>query len=209
MTIWFEAVLLTVGVILLRLAQRSLLQRRRDVAAMHDRTTGLLAADQWRELAEGELTGTARRCTRMGLLMIEVDQWRRFASDSSDVRDELIRAVGWAMRGQTRPDDLVCRLADARFVLVVADVGPTEVQRIAHRIRGSVAGLSVPIAEGLVTVDGISVSIGAAVYPDDGNCLDDLILTADVLLLAAQQDGPNQIRFTRVVARRDGLDSDC
>jgi GGDEF domain-containing protein len=44
-------------------------------------------------------------------------------------------------------------------------------------------------------VDGISVSIGAAVRPDDGDDIDHLLLAADGALLAAKAAGRDRVRL--------------
>jgi GGDEF domain-containing protein len=46
-----------------------------------------------------------------------------------------------------------------------------------------------------VTVDGISVSIGAAVRPNDGDDIDRLVLAADGALLAAKAAGRDRVRL--------------
>jgi diguanylate cyclase (GGDEF)-like protein len=114
------------------------------------------------------------------------------------VGDQVLRAVADELRSQTRPYDLVGRFGGEEFVILLSGVGTAQVEDIADRIRERISQLRVLVDsphDRPVTVDGISISIGAAVRPNDGDDIDHLLLAADGALLAAKAAGRDRVRL--------------
>jgi predicted signal transduction protein with EAL and GGDEF domain len=55
----------------------------------------------------------------------------------------------------------------------------------------------VPTPDGTLTIDGLSASLGGAVFPHDGNHLLDVLAVADTALYAAKRAGRNAVRMGR------------
>jgi diguanylate cyclase (GGDEF)-like protein len=68
---------------------------------------------------------------------------------------------------------------------------------VAERIRKRVACLTVPVGtpDGVLTVRGLSVSVGGAAVPTDGTSLEQVLNAADASLYAAKREGRNLVRF--------------
>ena len=82
--------------------------------------------------------------------------------------------------------------------MLLHGVGIGQIEKIADRIRQRISRLSVPVGrpnDQPVVVGGLSVSIGAAVWPEAGDEIDRLLLAADDALLAAKQAGRDQVRL--------------
>ncbi len=195
---WLIAVLMIVVIPL----HRALLLPHFQQAARTDSKTGLLTAGFWREEAGRELERARRLAEPLGVLMLDLDHFKAFNDRMGHlVGDQLLKAVADELRSETRPYDLVGRFGGEEFVILLPGVGNTQVEHIADRIRARISRLRVLVDtahDPPVTVDGISVSIGAAVRPDDGDDIDQLVQAADGALLAAKAAGRDRVcRATR------------
>lgn len=178
---------------------RALLLPHFQQAARTDSKTGLLTMGFWREAASREFERARRLADPLGVLMLDLDHFKSFNDRMGHlVGDQVLRAVADELRSQTRPYDLVGRFGGEEFVILLPGVGTCQVENIADRIRERISQLRV-LADGPhdrpVTVDGISVSIGAAVRPDDGEEIDQLLNAADGALLAAKAAGRDRVHL--------------
>jgi len=78
--------------------------------------------------------------------------------------------MGVLIRQQIRETDLVGRHSANAFMVLLPDSGRSEASRVNDRIRSAIekAGLTAKV----------SVSIGWAVSPDDGNTMDEVLQAA-------------------------------
>ena len=180
---------------------RALLLPHFQQAARTDSKTGLLTAGFWREAAGRELERARRLADPLGVLMLDLDHFKSFNDRMGHlVGDQVLRAVADELRSQTRPYDLVGRFGGEEFVILLSGVGTAQVEDIADRIRERISQLRVLVDsphDRPATVDGISISIGAAVRPNDGDDIDHLLLAADGALLAAKAAGRDRVRLAR------------
>lgn len=192
---WLIAVLMITVIAL----HRSLLLPHFQQAARTDSKTGLLTAGFWHEVARKELERAHQVAEPIGVLMLDLDHFKVFNDQMGHlVGDQLLRAVADELRQETRPSDLVGRFGGEEFVMLLPGVGAGQIEKIADRIRRRIGKLSVPVGgpNGQpITVGGLSVSIGAAVSPGNGEEIDELLLAADSALLAAKHAGRDQVRL--------------
>ncbi len=192
---WLVAVLMITVIAL----HRSLLLPHFQQAARRDGKTGLLTAGFWHEVAGRELERAHRVAQPLGVLMLDLDHFKAFNDQMGHlVGDQLLRAVADELRHETRPYDLVGRFGGEEFVMLLPGVGADQVEKVADRIRQRISGISVavggPPGQPHV-VGGMSVSIGAAVRPENGEEIDQLLLAADGALMAAKAAGRDQVRL--------------
>jgi diguanylate cyclase (GGDEF)-like protein len=198
-TLTFAPWLIAVLMITVFALHRALLLPHFQQAARTDSKTGLLTVGFWREAAGRELERARRLADPLGVLMLDLDHFKLFNDRMGHlVGDQVLRAVADELRSQTRPYDLVGRFGGEEFVILLPGVGTAQVEHIADRIRERISQLRVLVDsphDRPVTVDGISVSIGAAVRPNDGDEIDHLLLAADGALLAAKAAGRDRVRL--------------
>lgn len=195
----WEPWLMPVLVVAVLPLHRALLLPHFQQAARTDSKTGLLTASFWREEADRELERARRLAEPLGVLMLDLDHFKSFNDRMGHlVGDQVLRAVADELRSQTRPYDLVGRFGGEEFVILLPGVGTAQVEHIADRIRARIGQLRVLVNSSHdqpVTVDGISVSIGASVSGDDGDDIEALVLAADGALLAAKAAGRDRVRL--------------
>lgn len=149
-----------------------------EFAAMHDALTGLHSRHVLTNHLQQAIDQAALSGERLGVLFLDLDALKpvndRYGHSAGD---EVLKAVAGRIQGCVRGDDLVARIGGDEFVVVVHALQDDDALVQLHdRIHRS---LEAPIAAGGVRVR-MGLSIGRAVYPEDGS-------TAEVLLHHADQ----------------------
>ncbi|OLT17628.1 hypothetical protein BJF78_12565 [Pseudonocardia sp. CNS-139] len=180
---------------------RAVMVRQLERAANTDSKTGLLTAAAWQRMV-------MRRLERRGgvsaaLLILDLDHFKRVNDRHGHLAgDQVLAAVGAALRDETREQDLVGRFGGEEFVMLfVRGAGEpytyAELRGIGERVRCRIAqlGIALPTPDGPLTVNGLSASIGGALFPADGGDVHELIAVADTALFAAKRAGRNVVRL--------------
>jgi diguanylate cyclase (GGDEF)-like protein/putative nucleotidyltransferase with HDIG domain len=143
-------------------------QNQRD--ALTDPVTGLanmriIASQFYRDRARSQ-----RRGTTVSMLVVRLDNMDEAASALATSNTQLLALMGVLIRQQIRETDLVGRHSANAFMVLLPDSGRSEASRVNDRIRSAIekAGLTAKV----------SVSIGWAVSPDDGNTMDEVLQAA-------------------------------
>ncbi|WP_165436420.1 GGDEF domain-containing protein [Amycolatopsis suaedae] len=175
---------------------RTVLPRQLEHAATTDVKTGLLNAVAWRALAEAELERVDRRGGEAGILMIDLDHFRRINNDFGHLAgDAALRAVADAIRGEVPDCERLCgRFGGEEFVVTVPGASAETLERVAGRICRAITRLRVTGIHDRPGARPLSASIGGALYPAVGPTLQEVLLAADAALLAAKYAGRNRVR---------------
>lgn len=105
--------------------------------------------------------------------------------------DLLLREVARRIQDGARDEDTVARLGGDEFVMVMDVTRPEEAAEVAQRL---VEELGAPyVIHG--TSMHVSVSIGIALFPENGLVEHDLLVNADAAMYHAKEQGRNGYRF--------------
>jgi diguanylate cyclase (GGDEF)-like protein len=182
----------------LLILQRAALVKQLEQAAIRDDKTGLLNTTGWHELAERTLIEAEQVRATFGLLMIDLDHFKRINDTYGHLAgDTVLRKVADTITSAVRGhNDAVGRFGGEEFVVLLPDVATQhDVGAIAERIRHAITTLAVDVGEqpAVQTITGLSASIGAAMYPSAGTAVQRLIDAADTALYHAKDNGRNRI----------------
>jgi diguanylate cyclase (GGDEF)-like protein len=108
------------------------------------------------------------------------------------VGDAILKEVARAIRENTRQIDLSARYGGDEFVIVLDETDKKEAGLIAERIRASIANHNFKAYDEDLKV---SVSIGIAVFPENGKEADVLINHSDQALYKAKASGRNKVQL--------------
>jgi len=180
------------GVTLLAAAARTLLSFRqlawmadlRRQAATTDDLTGL--PNRRALYAEGHARLVEPQHRRLALLMLDLDKFKQ-VNDSlgHHAGDQLLIQVAPRLLEHLREGDVLARLGGDEFAVLLEDVGHDEAAEVAVKLR---AALAEPFTLEGITLH-ISVSIGIAMFPDDGHDLTSLLRKADIAMYKAKTSG--------------------
>lgn len=155
--------------------------------AQRDGKTGMLSATFWHELAGREFTRAGRLGQPVGVLMIDIDHFKRINDRYGHLAgDAALRSVATAITSRIRHDDFAGRFGGEEFVVLFRNVTREQLRANAERLRGAVAELAVPP---------LTVSIGASWSDDPRAALSDVLRAADTALFAAKDAGRNRTQL--------------
>jgi len=136
-----------------------------------------------------EIERARRYGTGMAVIMADIDQFKRLNDEFGHVLgDEVLRQVSSLFHQQLRKIDVVCRYGGEEFAILLTQTNAQHAMNIAEKLRKMVAGWQFPGVPRTVTI-----SAGAAAFPDHGMTRDDLVRAADAALYAAKQAGRNRV----------------
>ncbi|HZY01465.1 MAG TPA: EAL domain-containing protein, partial [Dermatophilaceae bacterium] len=159
--------------------------------ATHDSLTGLTNRRALYTDGQARLVNTPDR--RRALLLLDLDKFKE-VNDSlgHHAGDQLLVEVGARLRGQLSGGDLLARLGGDEFAVLLEDAGQNEAASVAENLRATLAEpfttLAGSSAVGSLTLHS-SVSIGIALFPDDGHDLSALLRKADIAMYKAKMSG--------------------
>ncbi|MGZ8229878.1 MAG: putative bifunctional diguanylate cyclase/phosphodiesterase, partial [Burkholderiales bacterium] len=159
----------------------------------HDALTGLANRHLLQDRLQQAMFRAGRRNLQCAVMFLDLDHFK-LVNDGlgHHVGDLLLKNVGAELLTLLRPEDTVARFGGDEFVLIANEVQSLEdVTEIAERI---VSRLSLPR-----NLEGeelsISVSLGIAIYPIDGETVESLLQNADAAMYHAKELGRNTYSF--------------
>lgn len=151
-------------------------QTRED--SLSDPLTGLpntryMLAHLTRELARAERQGS-----QVSILVLDLDDFKQINdTHGHHVGDRALREVARVLRETIRPYDVCVRYAGDEFIVVLSACGPEEAEAKRLELQKAVERTAFEAEPGRSVA--ISLSIGAAVFPEDGETYEALLATAD------------------------------
>jgi diguanylate cyclase (GGDEF)-like protein/PAS domain S-box-containing protein len=180
-------------VILADITERKRLEDATRHLAEHDALTDLPNRVLFLDRLQQALAANRRQHKQFALMFLDLDRFKQI-NDTFGHRagDEVLKEVAARLTHCVRGVDTVSRLGGDEFVVLLADIGG--VDQAAH-----VAGSVMQAVARPVKADGqdisLSVSIGIAICPSDGQDADTLLRHADVAMYHSKQNGRNEFRF--------------
>ena len=166
-------------------------------AATTDSLTGLHV----RRFFMAKLSDERRRAERyskpFSIVMVDIDHFKSVNDNyGHSIGDSVLKGVSGLLRKSVRDIDLAARYGGEEFVLLLPETNKEKAQQSAERLRNGVDLMKVG------NLPHVTISLGVATYPDDGDEGKRLINKADVALYHAKETGRN-----KVVAYSDELGS--
>ncbi len=179
--------------------------------AYYDELTGLANRGHFREHLKEKVKHARRRQTRFALLYIDLDGFKQINDMMGHEKgDVFLRHFSSNLKQAVREADFIARLGGDEFCVLLGDIqGSMDCVPTAQRC--------LELRDVPIVIDNHSIypqmSIGIAVYPQDGADDDSLLKAADAAMYAAKQGGKHNYAFydnemTERAARRVRLEAD-
>lgn len=158
---------------------------------IHDPLTSLYNRRFLDESLKQELSKAERDGRPVGVIMIDIDHFKKINdTHGHKTGDVILVAVAKALMDNVRGGDIVCRFGGEEFAIVLpgANLGITKGR--AEALRSIVE--QIKFAGVINSVGPVTISLGAAIYPDHGESEEALLKAADMALYAAKGAGRNR-----------------
>jgi diguanylate cyclase (GGDEF)-like protein len=161
--------------------------------AFTDFLTGLRSRGYFEQQLELEIKRAERKRTRFALLMLDIDYFKKFNDEyGHHVGDQVLRDVSSILARDMREVDTVARYGGEEFVIILPETGLRGALQVAERLRHNVEQTRFFIGQ-QGQKHPITISIGVAIYGDDGRNRTELMEAADAALYHAKDSGRNRI----------------
>jgi len=160
--------------------------------SIRDSLTGLFNRHFMEISLEREIARAARNNRMLAVFMLDLDHFKTFNDTYGHAAgDAVLSAVAEIFRNSIRTEDIACRYGGEEFTIMLPDVTPKVAYERAERVRQAVESLRVPLERDVYGE--LTVSIGLAIYPHDGEAGDQLLRRADQALYRAKRSGRNRV----------------
>lgn len=199
----------------LHTTQHALQEKNQALAEANTRLETLATKDPLTELPnhralleclEKEFDRARRYGHPVSILFFDGDHFKRVNdTHGHSVGDVVLQELGRRVRESLRGGDTIGRYGGEEFMVLLPETDITQACEVAERMRVAVAAH--PLALGRVE-EGINltISIGAATFPTDGQTANEVVDKADQAMYWAKRLGRNQLR-TALEARRASQDN--
>jgi len=163
-----------------------------------DALTGLYNRRLLMENMVHEVQRSRRTEQPFSVLMMDLDEFKTFNdTHGHQAGDHALVMVAQVIRESVRVMDFVARYGGEEFVVVLPETDLVGAADTAERIRSAIESRTLSLGD----VDvGVTMSIGVAEFPADGETIDAVIASADRVLYRAKAGGRNCVVLTRAEA---------
>lgn len=170
-------------------------EKRISHMAMHDALTGLPNRMYLDQRINEAIEQAGVVGSKFALLFIDLDNFKRINDlHGHKTGDQLLASVSTILRANLRETDVLARWGGDEFVVLLAF--PREAE-IARRVAGELMRKLQMELEKQYHDTFVTLSIGIAVYPDDADSGETLLVQADKALFYAKAQGRNNIQMCR------------
>jgi diguanylate cyclase (GGDEF)-like protein len=167
-----------------------MIDHARDVAS-HDGLTSLYNRRAFNDFLERAVAREDRQGGHFALLLLDIDRFKKLNDTyGHPAGDAALRHTAQLLTHQLRKSDLAARFGGEEFAVLLASTEHAGAHHLAEKVRAE-------IESGRLVYDGarlgVTVSIGVAVWPEDGRDPAALVAAADRALYAAKESGRNRV----------------
>ncbi|HEY6447761.1 MAG TPA: diguanylate cyclase [Acidobacteriaceae bacterium] len=168
------------------------LRQKLENQSIRDGLTGLFNRSFMEIALEREINRAARQGKQIAVMMLDIDHFKDFNdSFGHEAGDLVLRHVAEAMRVGIRGEDIACRYGGEEFVIILPEISTRAAADRAEVLRRMVADLTLryrgePLRQ-------VTISIGMAMCPENGETEEELLRCADHAMYAAKHKGRNKV----------------
>ena len=174
------------------ITERRRAEKRIEYLAHHDPLTGLPNRASFDEKLEQQVRAAADGSTRFAVLCLDLDRFKQVNDVFGHAAGDTLLATVARRMQDAIGDTFLARLGGDEFAIVApAGAHPPKAAALAEKLLAAVVDEIVIDQQHLR----VGLSIGVALFPDDGTDPDALTANADAALYRAKAEGRGTIRF--------------
>ncbi len=168
--------------------ERAELHENLERQASTDLVTGLPNRQVFQERLDNAVAEARRG--KVSALMIGVDNFKGINELYGHiVADDVLRQIAKTLRDRVTDAQILARYTSDTFTILLPDINRDHAVTIAENLR---IGIAMQLFMAAEQVEQVTVSIGAATYPDDAQTAGELLQAADHAMYLAKRAGRNQ-----------------
>ncbi len=170
--------------------ENALKYRMAESSATTDYLTGLPNARALFLHLDSELARCRRSRTPLAVLVCDLDGFKQINDKFGHLEgNRVLRAFATKLKESCREYDYVARMGGDEFVLILPGLGPEVIREKEHRLRR----LAAEAGREVCGKDLISLSVGHALYPEEGTDAEKLLMEADRAMYGEKQRHHNEL----------------
>jgi diguanylate cyclase (GGDEF)-like protein/PAS domain S-box-containing protein len=174
-----------------QLIEIGLLQSKLREQAIRDPLTDLFNRRYLEETLDRELSRASRENYPVCIMMMDIDHFKRINdTHGHEAGDLVLKAIANILSEHSRRGDFACRYGGEEFVVVMPNINTETAYERAENLRQTLNLLSVPYEYYNLSV---TISIGIACYPENGQTREATLRAADQAMYAAKEAGRDHI----------------
>ena len=124
--------------------------------------------------------------------MADLDHFKKFNDMYGHAAgDKIISQIGKLFNDKFRGSDIACRYGGEEFLIILPETSLADTVKRADRLREEIKKMEM-VFQGQI-LGAITMSMGAAAYPDNGTRMEELLRVADTALYKAKQEGRDRV----------------
>ena len=159
--------------------------------SIRDGLTGLYNRKHLMETLDKEVNRSQRHSHSFSFLVIDIDHFKKYNDTYGHLAgDEVLSRLASVFKKSIRSSDYAARYGGEEFIIMLPEIGPEQGVEAAERIRNKVAEENFA-GEG-ESIE-VTISVGVASYPENGEDAQSVIRNADAALYEAKELGRNRV----------------
>ncbi|AQT61061.1 histidine kinase N-terminal 7TM domain-containing protein [Cellvibrio sp. PSBB023] len=157
--------------------------------ALRDPLTGLYNRRYLDEFFMLAVARARRQSQPMALALIDLDHFKQLNDDHGHlIGDDVLKSVALFLVENLRASDVIFRIGGEEFLVILPEVDGADAHKRLGKLCSDFAAMPMETRKGGLS---LTFSAGLAIWPQQGDTLDELILHADAALYKAKDAGRN------------------
>lgn len=174
-----------------RLEEIQKLQNQLREESIRDPLTNLYNRRYLEDSLQREFAHAARDHYPVSIIMADIDHFKKVNDTyGHTVGDIVLQKLSGVLMSSFRVEDIVCRYGGEEFIVVMPGTTAETAFLRTENFRQTVEQTNMEIAEKNIS---ITISAGAAVFPENGETVNSVIKQADLALYQAKSAGRNRV----------------
>jgi len=160
--------------------------------SVRDHLTGLFNRRYMEETLERELLRASRKGISLGVMMLDVDDFKRFNDTWGHAAgDKILRELGSLLLRQVRREDIASRYGGDEFTIILPDASRDMTRERANHLCEHTRLLKTHFKGQIFEM--ITFSVGIAASPENGTTSEEILKVADTALYRAKHEGRGRV----------------
>jgi diguanylate cyclase (GGDEF)-like protein/PAS domain S-box-containing protein len=160
--------------------------------SIRDSLTGLFNRRFMQESLDKELQRAKRRQRSLSVIFLDLDHFKRFNDVfGHDAGDGVLQSMAEIFRKHFRAEDIICRYGGEEFAIILPESSVQDAFNRAEALR--LATRDLKLVHRGVLLEPVTLSIGIAGFPENGQTAQDLLDGADKSLYQSKADGRDRV----------------